>query len=128
MKPQPAKDSLLLDYVSPNQAIALYKSIRAGHYPVAVATVGSLLVIAATVVSTGLFVLQQLPVSHHDASMILQDQFNLNLFNASLVDTVPILQAFGLLGNISVAAPAGTNKDYAVQSFNLSEPIQGMYN
>jgi len=128
IKPQPAKYSLLLDYISPNQVFALWNSLCAKDYTVSVSILGSLLVIAATVVSTGLFVLQPLSVIRLGAMIDYHDEFSFSHFNSSLVDSVPLLLAVGLLSNLSIAAPPGTNQTYAVRSFNASEPLYGTLN
>ncbi|KAL1636912.1 hypothetical protein SLS56_001009 [Neofusicoccum ribis] len=57
--PQPAERSILLDFIEPLALVSLAKSLRTpGTYAVAVAIVGALLLKLATVLSTGLFILQ----------------------------------------------------------------------
>lgn len=122
----PADRSLLLDYVSANRVTGLYASLLSGDMPVALAIMGSFLIIIMTVLSTGLLISQPTLVTHHDISMSLQDRFDALNFNTSMVNTLPVLVAANILsGNLSLTYPLGTNQQYAVQSFSFSHHQSG---
>jgi hypothetical protein len=124
-KPQSADQSLLLDYVSGDLLFVLKGAIRHRHVPVITSTVGSLIIILVTVLSTGLFVLQ--PTSMYENTTIsVQSHFDGTRFKASTVDIFPVLAASSILsGNLSIVYPPSTNKDYAVDHFSVQTTLDG---
>jgi hypothetical protein len=121
-KPQTADNSLLLDYISPFSPWAFYVALRRFHWAVAAALLGTMLVKLLYVLSTALFILQPLLVQR--PIQLSMDSFSGRKYNASLVDNTPIL-AWTASFLDSVSFPAGTNDQYAVQTFNASRPLPG---
>ncbi|KAH0283938.1 hypothetical protein KCU62_g8649, partial [Aureobasidium sp. EXF-3399] len=120
-KPQPAEQSVLLDYVSPMQPVVLFSSARAKHWPVLTAAIGSILITALTVISTSLFAVEPILFTQY-ASMALSSRINNTLFDQNLIDSSPVLSAMTLLsGNLSMAYPLGTNQQYATDMFGSDE-------
>lgn len=116
-KPQSAANSLLLDYITPNFLVVIWKSARARHFPVLTAAIGSLMVLATTVASTGLFSLQPTEMERH-TSMLITYSFATTRINMSSIDARPVLLVSNILSrNLSVAYPAYTNERFAVQPF-----------
>ncbi|KAH0014302.1 hypothetical protein KCU78_g8740, partial [Aureobasidium melanogenum] len=125
-EPQTAKDSLLLDYVSPNPVIVLWKSLRAKHWPVVVTVLGSQLIILVTVISTGIFVLEPTLVQRKETPMAVR-KFNNSNLNITIVNALPVLAVSGIMsGNISVAYPAYTNQFSAIEPFTPIREAAGV--
>lgn len=119
---------LTLDYVSPNPVIVLWTSARARDWPVSITALGSQLITAITVISTGLFVLQPTLVTRNDTRMSASARFDASSFDTSLVDGLPILVASSFLaGNLSVAFPPNTNGTYAIEPFDVLGQATGRY-
>jgi hypothetical protein len=123
--PQPASNSLLLDYISPNPVVAFLHSFKNHHLPVTTALFASLLLKVLIVISTGLFALQPVLVPR-SLSMGTMDQFQFSGFNASNVDDVAGLVYAGASSSEIDYLP-GTNAEYAVELFNTSESVPGKY-
>lgn len=120
-----AKDSLLLDYVSPNPLVVLWKSLRAKHWPVLISVIGSQLIILVTVISTSLFVLESTTVQQKKVPMTVR-RFDASNFNASLVDALPVLAVSSIMsGNISVTYPSHTNEFIAIEPFAPVQNVSG---
>ncbi|KAG9643529.1 hypothetical protein KCV04_g4624, partial [Aureobasidium melanogenum] len=125
-EPQTAKDSLLLDYVSPNPVIVLWKSLRAKHWPVVVTVLGSQLIILVTVISTGIFVLEPTLVQRKETPMAVR-KFNNSNLNITIVNALPVLAVSGIMsGNISVAYPAYRNQFSAIEPFTPIREAAGV--
>lgn len=126
-KPQPSKQSVLLDYVSPMQPVVLFSSARARHWPVLTAAIGSILIIAMTVVSTSLFVLEQTVLEQGQVPMTISSRINDTVFDQSVIDSSPILSALTVVsGNLSMKYPLGTNQQYATDVFGTSKKADGL--
>lgn len=116
----------MLDYISPNSAVTLWNSIRAQHYPVVVAIIGSMSIIFITIVSTGLIVLQPTLVVRKDMPVFLDSRLEDTSFNSGLVDGLPLMAASAILsGNFSITYPSNTNQQYAVEQFRIIENFTG---
>ncbi|KAG9692561.1 hypothetical protein KCU95_g7404, partial [Aureobasidium melanogenum] len=123
--PRTAKDTLLLDYISPNPIVVLWKSMRAKHWPVLVSVFGSQLIILVTIISTGLSVLESTIVQQKEVPMTVR-RFDDTNFDASLVDALPVLAVSSIMsGNISVAYPSHTNEFIAIEPFAPVRNISG---
>ena len=72
---QPASQSVLLDYISPMNALALLRSLRHRHLLATLGIAGTLLLTAVTVLSTGLFVLQSVDVPNRNAPFDITEKF-----------------------------------------------------
>lgn len=123
--PRTAKDTLLLDYISPNSIVVLWESTRAKHWPVLVSVFGSQLIVLVTIISTGLFVLESTIVQQKEVLMTVR-RFDDTNFDASLVDALPVLAVSSIMsGNISVAYPSHTNEFIAIEPFAPVRNISG---
>lgn len=117
-KPQPAARSLLLDHIAPHFLVVIWKSARARHFPVLTAVIGSLMVIATTVASTGLFSLQSTEIQR-GIPMTRYPSFNTASLDLSSIDARPVLIVSSILsGNLSIAYPANTNEQFVVGSLS----------
>lgn len=128
--PTPALKSVLLDYVSPWNAWAMISAIRASHYVVVLAIIGSLVIKFALVVSTGLLMLQSVAITNHNTSLVATDKFDLafdgSFFTDNSIDYKSSFSAYGTsLMNLSY--PKGTTSQYAMQSFNTSDQTTGKF-
>jgi hypothetical protein len=128
-KPQPAEQSVLLDYVSPmQQPIVPISSARTRHWPVFTASVGSILITALTVISTSLFLIEQTMLKLDHVPMTFSSRINNTVFNQSLVDASPVLSALTLMsGRLSMAYHQDTNQQYATDIFRTFDDIDGLY-
>jgi hypothetical protein len=128
-KPQPAEQSVLLDYVSPmQQPIVPISSARTRHWPVFTASVGSILITALTVISTSLFLIEQTMLKLDHVPMTFSSRINNTVFNQSLVDASLVLSALTLMsGRLSMAYHQDTNQQYATDIFRTFDDIDGLY-
>jgi hypothetical protein len=128
-KPQPAEQSVLLDYISPmQQPIVPISSARTRHWPVFTASVGSILITALTVISTSLFLIEQTMLKLDHVPMTFSSRINNTVFNQSLVDASPVLSALTLMsGRLSMAYHQDTNQQYATDIFRTFDDIDGLY-
>lgn len=119
--PAPAKETLFLDYISPWNVLALVSSLRAFHFPVTLATGGSLLIKLLTVVSTGLLMLQSTDVHHKSATLVASNAFNGSGFSNASIDARPYSMVYAAQ-KFGSEYPFGTTDRYAYQTFNSSKP------
>lgn len=117
--PQPASKSVLLDYVSPWNVLALVKSLRKRHYVVSVAILGSLLIKLTLVFSTGLFAPQLVTVEEPNILLVTTDKFDGSNYDSKFVDARAMYATYGTQV-LNMSYPQGTTAKYAVQSFNDS--------
>jgi hypothetical protein len=124
-KPQLADQSLLLDYVSSNPIVVLSGALQHRHTPVIASAIGSLIIVLVTVFSTGLFVLESTLI-HEGTTVSVLSAFDGTSFNATAVDSYPILAVSSILsGNLSMDYPPSTNIDHAVDIFSLQTTLYG---
>lgn len=118
--PASAERSLLLDYVTTFQVVALWKSLRFRHLTITATVLIFILIKALTVISTGLLNLEAIEFEN-----VAQSMRPLTIFDGSQglpVEAVDSRAAVGLYGakNFGMLLPNGTTLDYAFQVF---EPI-----
>ncbi|EON69758.1 hypothetical protein W97_09021 [Coniosporium apollinis CBS 100218] len=118
---QTAENSLMLDYVSPWILSSLYQSIRASHFPVAVAVTGTVLIKIMTILSTGLLTLAVAPIHNNGTALIALDKFRNNPFNISSVVSAPVAAVWAA-SVYNTTLPFGTTRDFAFQSFKTTNP------
>lgn len=113
-EPATAEKSVLLEYVSPLQPVALVRAIKNQHYLAVAAIVCSILLRLLIVFSTGLFSLQEVPIGSHDVPIQMLDSLDSNRFqyNSSSFEPYDILNAV-LFENLTY--PEGTNKNLLFQ-------------
>lgn len=73
--PAPARKTLLLDYVSPLQPVAIYESLKNKDFAVAATATISVLIKLLIVLSSGLITLSRVGVHHSTIPMEIQDAF-----------------------------------------------------
>lgn len=124
-KPQPAQNSLLLDYVTPFQVVALWKSLCRRHFTVSCTIVVFFLLKVATILSTGIFSLSSVQRDDVAVTMRLNNTFDGLTFNHGA--SVDSRAAYIVYGNqqYNVSLPAGTTTSFAAQSFT---PSTGLVN
>ena len=94
--PQPAKNSLLLDYVTPLQLLSLWRSLKSGHSTVSTSIVVFVLIKVITVLSTGMFSLETVQRSGIPITMAPNNTFDgRNLQDAAAVDSRAAFVAYG---------------------------------
>lgn len=123
--PQSARNSLLLDYITPFQVAALWKSVRNSHYNVSCTIVVFTLLKVITIVSTGIFSLRSVQRNDIPTTMALNNTFDGSSFSEGA--SVDSRAAYIISGNqqYNVSLPVGTKDIYATQSFH---PSQGFAN
>src|SRR6266498_856537 len=119
--PAPAKETLFLDYISPWNVVALGSSLRAFHFPVTLATAGSLLIRLLIVISTGLVMLQSTVLHHESATLVASNTFNGSGFSNASIDARPYSMVYAAQ-KLGSEYPFGTTDRYAYQTFNSSKP------
>lgn len=118
--PVSAERSLLLDYVTPFQGVALWRSIFSGHYVIALSITTFFLTKALTIVSTGLLTLQPLRIDSIRTTITYDTLFDGTGFEGgSVVDSRPAYTLYAIQ-EFNTSYPAGTTDMYAVQQFSQS--------
>ncbi|KAL6243152.1 hypothetical protein RBB50_009703 [Rhinocladiella similis] len=119
-KPQPAQNSLLLDYITPFQVVALWKSLHRRHFTVSCTIVVFFLLKVATILSTGIFSLLSVQRNDVAITMMLNNTFDGSAFNqAASVDSRAAYIVYGH-HQYNVSLPVGTTSSFASQSFSPS--------
>lgn len=128
--PAPAKQSVLLDYQSPWNVIALIKAFKAGHWPVVFAVSSSLSLKLIIVFSSGLLSSQSTRIQmssafatpyHFDATAFtsnLSTSLSTSLF-AKWVGPTPYRYFIGTT-LLNLSYPLGTTPSLAFQPFNAT--------
>jgi hypothetical protein len=117
--PAGSEQTLLLDYVSPWNVLALFASLKKRHVPVMVAISVSLLLKLTIVISTGLFLLQGVELTYDSVPMVLADRFDGKNINSTTDEMRPPLTILGVK-RFGLEIPHGTTEMFATQSFNYS--------
>ena len=95
--PATADRSLLLDYVTPFQAVALTRAVRNRHFVVASTITVFFLLKVLTIVSTGLFSLDQVNRNSAEVAMQLSTSFTGDNFKlAASVDSRAAYTVYGV--------------------------------
>ncbi|KAF2137462.1 uncharacterized protein K452DRAFT_235787 [Aplosporella prunicola CBS 121167] len=118
--PTQASKALLLDYVSEAQPNALWASLKASDYAVALAITGSLLLKLLTVLSTGLLTLQLESRQHNHIPLVALDHFDASVFNTSLIDATPALSVVAFK-SLNMSYPPGTSDSYAIPTLEMRD-------
>ncbi|KAK5046691.1 hypothetical protein LTR84_007452 [Exophiala bonariae] len=119
--PQTAKNSLLLDYVTPFQLVSLWRSIRKSHFNVAATVIVFFLIKVITILSTGIFSLRAVQQDGVATTMALNNTFDgSNFQQAASVDSRAAYVVYGQQA-YNVTPPSGTSDQYTVQSFSPAE-------
>ncbi|KAL1614610.1 hypothetical protein SLS56_012054 [Neofusicoccum ribis] len=124
-QPTPASATLLLDYITPSLPETLLQSFRSSHWPVAVATISSLLIKLLTVASTGLLVLQITPGVHHDCKITASDDFASG-FNPAAIGSTAVLSTLAI-ENGTLPYEPGTTRHQAFQTMNASHSLSNVH-
>jgi hypothetical protein len=119
--PATADRSLLLDYVTPFQAVALTRAVRNRHFVVASTITVFFLSKVLTIVSTGLFSLDQVNRNSTAVTMQLHNSFTGDNFkHAASVDSRAAYTVYGVQ-SLNLSYPLGTTAQYAIQLFTPQE-------
>jgi hypothetical protein len=132
--PQPAEKSVLLDYTSDMQPVALWKAFKNRHLIVFSGVACSLLLQLMIVFSTGLFSLEEVKVHKQNVTIQLHDLFSPHNSTLDIVGSQPYDIVNGLAFD-NLAYPLGTNVDLTFQEFSapslpsnaiITAPIDGL--
>lgn len=122
----PASQTVLLDYVSIWSIKALFRSVKNGHYIVALSVTGSLLLSLMIVFSTGLFAIQDVGMDAHVPITILE-VFNSSDFTVNNTNMSPWATSYGIRYN-NLSYPYGTTEHHVFPRFNVSTTAEVSYN
>ncbi|KAF3395962.1 hypothetical protein F1880_007045 [Penicillium rolfsii] len=132
--PQPAEKSVLLDYTSDMQPVAMWKAYKNKHLIVFMGVSCSLLLQLMIVFSTGLFSLEEVKVHKQNVTIQLHDLFSTHNSSLGIVGSQPYDIVNGLAFD-NLAYPLGTNIDLTFQEFSapslpsdaiITAPIDGL--
>lgn len=104
----------------------MFAAMKASHHVVSITILGSLLIKLLTVVSTGLFMLQDVTLQSPHTNLIAQGKFDGSKFDSARVGGNAALTVAGL-NLLNLSYPLGTTDQHAFQPFNMSKSIPGMY-
>lgn len=115
--PTDASQSVLLDYISAMQPVALSKAFKNRHIVVFSAISCSVLIRLAIIFSTDLFALREVQVQRNGVEVQLLDTFI-----AGEINSVTIDNPFDVLNEVlfNASYPDGTTKDVTFQRFSAS--------
>ncbi|EAU31717.1 predicted protein [Aspergillus terreus NIH2624] len=117
--PTPASESIFLDYLSNWNVVSLYKSLRRGHYLVALCVTGSLLLNGLTVFSTGLFELDTVRVTQV-ADLTVTHKFDGAQFDPVVNDGKAYTACLGYTKNV-IDPPIGLHDPYVYPPFRSAK-------
>ncbi|GFN19432.1 hypothetical protein AtubIFM55763_005820 [Aspergillus tubingensis] len=118
-EPEHATRSLLLDYVSDWNVVILFRALKQSSWAVVLAVLGTLLIKLITVVSTGLFMLQNVYLKDVPTTLTTQASFNGAGYNGSKVDGTAAMVVAGAWW-LNLSYPLGSTDKYAFQPFTTS--------
>ncbi|KAJ5945581.1 hypothetical protein N7454_002420 [Penicillium verhagenii] len=117
-RPEVPEKSVLLDYVSKMQPVAMWKAMGNKHYTVAAGIACSLLLRLLIIVSTALFSLEEVQVSRSNIPILLQGNFNtLSVSDLSTAFSNPFNALNGILFE-NVAYMDGTTANLTFPTFS----------
>jgi hypothetical protein len=96
--------------------VSLFRSLSAGHFPVAAAVLAGLLLKVLIVLSTGLFVLQEEALTS-PIQVRMVDRFNFAMAEDVQKNPVDPGFAFVAINEAQAALPPGVTSQYAASSF-----------
>ena len=111
----PAAESVLLDYLSMWNVAALFRSLRRGHFIVALTICASLLIKLMTALSTGLFISKDVDLVFN-AEFQVQSKFDGTAYNQSAVNSQVYFKSWGVAHH-NLSNPLGTMEGHAFQNF-----------
>ncbi|KAJ6132458.1 hypothetical protein N7471_007673 [Penicillium samsonianum] len=119
--PTPAAESVFLDYMSLLNVVSLYRSLRQKHFLVFLCVAGSLLLNGLSVISTGLFELdnRQIPRA---ADFTVTHQFDASNWNPLASDALPFVACLGYTGQ-NLTPPIGVHDSYIYSPFQPVDPL-----
>lgn len=118
--PTTPEKSVLLDYISPLLLIAMYRSLRNGHFVVSTSITVFIAIKVIAVFSTGLFVLQNVLVNAVPTNLLVANVFDPGNFgNWSTSQRRAALTVHGIQKS-NLPFPKGTTTEYAFQSFEAA--------
>ncbi|KAF7716412.1 Uncharacterized protein PECH_005297 [Penicillium ucsense] len=112
--PRAAEETILLDYISEMQPVAMWKAFRKRHLLVFSGVSCTLLLQLMIVFSTGLFSLETVQVEKHDVPMQALSTFSSHNSNLATVGSRPYDIINGIVFN-NLTYPLGTNGDLVFQ-------------
>ncbi|KAJ5938925.1 hypothetical protein N7466_002059 [Penicillium verhagenii] len=117
-RPEVPEKSVLLDYVSGMQPVAMWKAMGNKHFAVAAGIACSLLLRLLIIVSTALFSLEEVQVSKSNVPILLQGNFNtLSVSDLSTAFSNPFNTLNGILFE-NVAYMDGTTANLTFPTFS----------
>lgn len=116
--PAEARRSLLLDYISPMLAITFWKALKNQHLVVLATISVSALLKIVTIVSTGLFALQE--YQNLDVAVQVTATQKFDGRNLGLADPRPSYTLYGV-ERLNLPLPFGTTQHHAFQPFDATE-------
>lgn len=132
--PQPAERSVLLDYVSEMQPVAMWRAFKNKQVIVFSSVSCTLLVQLVIIFSTGLFSLQEVPIHQNNVTIQLHNIFSAQNSTLEAVGSQPYDIINGIVFD-NLTYPGGTNIDLAFQEFSalnvssaaiVTAPIEGL--
>lgn len=128
---QPAEKSVTLDYLSPWNVIALYKSAKAKHFMVTIAILVSLASNLLIIFSVSFFSVELRSVVNLSTPFTVLDRFDGAALSSLSFDS-RAAQAMIATSVLNASFPVGTTRNHAFQLFNTSQgglrkPIPSFY-
>jgi hypothetical protein len=113
--PAPADRTLLLDYLSPITATVLWRAAKNRHWCIVTTIGGNLLLLLATVFSTGLLAVESTPIVENNVAL-LSFQFDASDYSLDNVGAEALSVVYATRFQ-DLAYPLGTTSDVVVPTF-----------
>lgn len=109
-------DGLTLNYLTSPTVAALYKSLRAGHFPVVLGILGTLVLKLMVIFSTGLLTAKD-QVMTSQIEFLALDKFNLYKTPSNPTSPLSYLRTLLAIRSNSLPYPSSTTPDFTTQPF-----------
>lgn len=128
--PQRAEHSVLLDYISPVNIIVFFKALRSRHWIAGLGVAASLVLRLFIVLSSGLFVLQQVERTEY-LELSIFDTFPVDVYTSKIVvasaeEGPPNVRSWETVlsfTNYNLTPPRGTTRETAFQTFTTPSEL-----
>jgi hypothetical protein len=112
------KETLMLDYVSANSFLVVYRALRKRHWAVAASSAGDLGFIIAIAFSTGMLALYPVTFADHNATIPITSQFSAKNYDGSFLQTA--IRAWYGTTKLGLPYQLGVQRDFAYDTLGAN--------
>jgi hypothetical protein len=112
------KETLMLDYVSANTFLVVYRALRKRHWAVAASSAGDLGFIIAIAFSTGMLALSPVAFIDHNATIPITGQYSAKNYDGSFLQTA--IRAWYGTTRLGLPYQSGVQRDFAYDTLDAN--------